>query len=76
MTKVTSVNRRTLDLLAARCYFYHSRAYEVNKRLDEIRGQVLYPLTYAEIVKQLSFEEDVLHQVSDISIDNSDADPN
>lgn len=38
MTKVTSVNRRTLDLLAARCYFYHSRVYELNNRLEEIRG--------------------------------------
>jgi len=38
MTKVTSVNRRTLDLLAARCYYYHTRAYEVNDKLEEIRA--------------------------------------
>lgn len=38
MTKVTSVNRRTLDLLASRCYYYHSRAYEVNNKLEEIRA--------------------------------------
>jgi len=38
MKKVTSINRRTLDLLAARCYYYHSRAYEVNSRLEEIRA--------------------------------------
>lgn len=51
MTKVTSVNRRTLDLLAARCYFYHSRAYEVNKRLDEIRGFMHQRLCQATLRK-------------------------
>ncbi|XP_071522252.1 probable 26S proteasome non-ATPase regulatory subunit 3 [Panulirus ornatus] len=51
MTKVTSVNRRTLDLLAARCYFYHSRAYEVNKRLEEIRGFLHQRLCQATLRK-------------------------
>ena len=30
-------NRRTLDPLLAKCYFYHSRAYELVGRLKEIR---------------------------------------
>ena len=30
-------NRRTLDPLLAKCYFYHSRAYELVDRLKEIR---------------------------------------
>lgn len=38
MLKVTSQNRRTLDLVAAKCYFYHSRAYELTNQLDKIRG--------------------------------------
>ncbi|KAF5306395.1 hypothetical protein FQA39_LY08904 [Lamprigera yunnana] len=38
MTKITSQNRRTLDLIAAKCYFYHSRVAELTDRLDSIRG--------------------------------------
>jgi 26S proteasome regulatory subunit N3 len=38
MEKCTSHNRRTLDMLAAKCYFYHSRAYELVEQLDKVRG--------------------------------------
>nr|BAN21246.1 26S proteasome regulatory subunit S3 [Riptortus pedestris] len=38
MGKVTAQNRRSLDLIAAKCYFYHSRAYELTNQLDKIRG--------------------------------------
>lgn len=38
MTKVTAQNRRTLDLIAAKCYFYHSRVFELTNKLDLIRG--------------------------------------
>lgn len=38
MAKVTAQNRRTLDLVAAKCYFYHSRCYELTNKLDQIRG--------------------------------------
>lgn len=38
MNKVTSQNRRTIDLVAARCYFYHSRCAELTNKLDSIRG--------------------------------------
>jgi len=37
MKKVTSLNRRTLDMLAAKCYFYYSRAYELSNQLEKIR---------------------------------------
>ena len=37
MAKITGQNRRTLDLLAARCYFYHARTYELAGSLDSIR---------------------------------------
>ncbi|XP_011494959.1 PREDICTED: probable 26S proteasome non-ATPase regulatory subunit 3 [Ceratosolen solmsi marchali] len=36
--KVIALNRRTIDLIAAKCYFYHSRAYELTNQLDKIRG--------------------------------------
>ncbi|XP_076165723.1 putative 26S proteasome non-ATPase regulatory subunit 3 [Ptiloglossa arizonensis] len=36
--KIIAQNRRTIDLIAAKCYFYYSRAYELVDRLDEIRG--------------------------------------
>ncbi|CAG9854367.1 unnamed protein product [Phyllotreta striolata] len=38
MTKITSQNRRTLDLIAAKCYFYYSRVAELTDKLDSIRG--------------------------------------
>ena len=37
MAKIVAQNRRTLDLIAAKCYFYHSRVAELTKRLDSIR---------------------------------------
>ena len=37
MNKLKKQNRRSLDPFAARCYFYYSRAYELNNKLDEIR---------------------------------------
>nr|CAG4643837.1 EOG090X03QW [Lepidurus arcticus] len=36
--KVVALNRRTLDLLAARCYFYYTRSYELNGQLDKTRS--------------------------------------
>lgn len=36
--KIAAQNRRTIDLIAAKCYFYHSRAYELTNQLDKIRG--------------------------------------
>ncbi|XP_022187560.2 probable 26S proteasome non-ATPase regulatory subunit 3 [Nilaparvata lugens] len=38
MAKITTQNRRTLDLVAAKCYFYHSRSYELTNQLDKTRG--------------------------------------
>jgi 26S proteasome regulatory subunit N3 len=38
MAKVCAVNRRTLDMLAAKCYFYHARTMELAGRLDTVRG--------------------------------------
>ncbi|CAF1503254.1 unnamed protein product [Adineta steineri] len=35
--KTTVLNRRTLDLLAAKCYFYYARIFELNNMLDTIR---------------------------------------
>lgn len=38
MNKIVSQNRRTLDLIAAKSYFYHSRVAELTNKLDSIRG--------------------------------------
>ncbi|KAB0800634.1 hypothetical protein PPYR_06374 [Photinus pyralis] len=38
MTKITGQNRRTLDWIAAKCYFYHSRVAELTNKLESIRG--------------------------------------
>ena len=38
VAKVSAQNRRSLDPLAARCYYYYSRAHENVGRLGEIRG--------------------------------------
>lgn len=38
MTKIVSQNRRTLDLIAAKCYFYHSRVSELTDSLEGIRN--------------------------------------
>jgi 26S proteasome regulatory subunit N3 len=37
MDKITCQNRRSLDIIAAKCYFYYSRTYELNGKLDKIR---------------------------------------
>lgn len=37
MQKLKNHNRRSLDLIAARCYFYYSRAYELDSKFDQIR---------------------------------------
>jgi len=38
MSKATTLNRRTLDMLAAKCYFYYARAYEMTGQFDRIRS--------------------------------------
>ena len=38
MNKITSQNRRSLDLIAAKAYFYYSRVAELTNKLDTIRG--------------------------------------
>lgn len=38
MNKIVGQNRRTLDLIAAKCYFYHSRVAELTNNLDSIRS--------------------------------------
>ena len=40
MDKVTSQNRRTLDMLAAKCYYYYARTYELMNQLEKVRRYV------------------------------------
>lgn len=37
MEKISLHSRRSLDLIQARCFFYHMRAYELNNELDKCR---------------------------------------
>ncbi|GFN94742.1 26S proteasome non-ATPase regulatory subunit 3-like [Plakobranchus ocellatus] len=37
MKKLVVQNRRTMDMLSAKCYFYYSRAYELTNKLEAIR---------------------------------------
>eukprot|EP01023_Acetabularia_acetabulum_P059511 TRINITY_DN7154_c0_g1_i1.p1 TRINITY_DN7154_c0_g1~~TRINITY_DN7154_c0_g1_i1.p1 ORF type:complete len:490 (-),score=67.90 TRINITY_DN7154_c0_g1_i1:204-1652(-) len=39
--KLKSFNRRTLDILASRIYFYYSLAYEALGNLDQVRNELL-----------------------------------
>lgn len=38
MSKIMSQNRRSLDLVAAKSYFYYTRVAELTNKLDSIRG--------------------------------------
>uniref|UniRef100_A0A3P8VJM1 26S proteasome regulatory subunit RPN3 n=1 Tax=Cynoglossus semilaevis TaxID=244447 RepID=A0A3P8VJM1_CYNSE len=38
LQKISSKNRRALDLVAAKCYYYHARVYEFLKQFDTIRS--------------------------------------
>ncbi|KAG8566313.1 hypothetical protein GDO81_013184 [Engystomops pustulosus] len=38
MQKISSQNRRALDIIVAKCYYYHSRIYEFLNKLDVVRS--------------------------------------
>ncbi|MGH0158722.1 UNVERIFIED_CONTAM: hypothetical protein FKN15_036007 [Acipenser sinensis] len=38
LQKISCQNRRALDLVAAKCYYYHSRVYEFLSKLDIVRS--------------------------------------
>jgi 26S proteasome regulatory subunit N3 len=38
IARLKSLNRRTVDVLASRLYFYYSYVYELTNSLAEIRG--------------------------------------
>ncbi|XP_053084534.1 26S proteasome non-ATPase regulatory subunit 3 [Pangasianodon hypophthalmus] len=38
LQKISSQNRRALDLVAAKCYYYHCRVYEFLNQLDTVRS--------------------------------------
>lgn len=38
LEKLSRQNRRTLDLIAARCYFYYTRSYELAGKINQIKG--------------------------------------
>ena len=38
MTKLSTYNRRSLDHVAGRCYYYHTLSYEAKGQMSKIRG--------------------------------------
>ncbi|KAK4470874.1 hypothetical protein MN116_005654 [Schistosoma mekongi] len=38
MDRLSATNRRSMALLASRCYYYHSRSFELVGRLDSVRS--------------------------------------
>ncbi|PIK33985.1 putative 26S proteasome non-ATPase regulatory subunit 3 isoform X2 [Apostichopus japonicus] len=38
VAKLDAINRRTMDQLSAKAYFYHSRTYELTDQLDKVRS--------------------------------------
>jgi 26S proteasome regulatory subunit N3 len=44
MEKILNQNRRSLDVIAAKCYFYYTRVHELNGKLDQIRLLVYFQL--------------------------------
>lgn len=47
MQKISTQNRRALDLVAAKCYYYHARVYEFLDKLDVVRRYVVKALSFA-----------------------------
>ncbi|ONK57650.1 uncharacterized protein A4U43_C09F2670 [Asparagus officinalis] len=41
IARLKNINRRTVDILASRLYFYYSYSYELTNNLAEIRGDLL-----------------------------------
>ncbi|PWA95194.1 proteasome component (PCI) domain-containing protein [Artemisia annua] len=41
IARLKNLNRRTVDVLASRLYFYYSLSYELTDSLSEIRGNLL-----------------------------------
>ncbi|KAJ6831416.1 putative 26S proteasome non-ATPase regulatory subunit 3 [Iris pallida] len=41
IVRLKNINRRTVDVLASRLYFYYSYSYELTNSLAEIRGNLL-----------------------------------
>lgn len=42
MSKLTSLNRRSMDFLSARAFYFHSRIYELRGRLVDVRRWDMY----------------------------------
>lgn len=51
MTKLCAKSRRSLDLLSAKCYYFHSRAHELADSLQDIRGFLHGRLSYTTLRK-------------------------
>lgn len=61
LQKIGSKNRRALDLVAAKCYYYHARVYEFLNQFDTIRRYTYkYTLTHRSVLcLQLELDRNV-----------------
>ena len=62
MDRLSDYNRRSMDMIAAKCYFYHSVAYEKAGKLDTIR-----PFLYAKL-RTCTLRKDYHGQASIINL--------
>ncbi|KAJ1653916.1 26S proteasome non-ATPase regulatory subunit [Dispira simplex] len=59
--RVVDLNRRTLDPVAAKVYFYYARFYEVQGKLSEIRPTLLRTLRTATLSRDAELQATVLN---------------
>ncbi|KAJ1966418.1 26S proteasome non-ATPase regulatory subunit [Dispira parvispora] len=59
--RVVDLNRRTLDPVAAKVYFYYARFYEVQGKLSEIRPVLLRTLRTATLSRDTELQATVLN---------------
>uniref|UniRef100_H2ZG81 PCI domain-containing protein n=1 Tax=Ciona savignyi TaxID=51511 RepID=H2ZG81_CIOSA len=61
VTKLVNENRRSLDPLAAKCYFYYSRVYELMGKLEDVRSVLHARLRTAALVHDTDTQATVLN---------------
>ncbi|XP_078483651.1 26S proteasome non-ATPase regulatory subunit 3 [Ciona intestinalis] len=61
VTKLVNENRRSLDSLAAKCYFYYSRVYELIGKLEDVRSVLHARLRTAALVHDTDTQATLLN---------------
>lgn len=61
LNRLVKENRRSLDPLAARCYYYYSRVYELVERLEDVRSVLHARLRTAALVHDTDTQATLLN---------------